>query len=181
VCAPSLGTTCRRHRRVNPIGNQHFRVGQPDTGEVWYAAVDRPLVNDRIHGSGGTMIGFAGSSNDLECSVERLLRVASGKDIDRSAGADEPLNNSVYGIPEQDGLIDNGPDFVVVKGVANVGLCRRFAVRNLHQDRPDVRNVSLGSPFLLLEQLRSPPIKVGDRRNRIWIDNRSLLLGARGV
>lgn len=54
------------------------------------------------------MIGFAGSSNDLECSVERLLRVASGKDIDRSAGADEPLNNSVYGIPEQDGLIDNG-------------------------------------------------------------------------
>lgn len=79
---------------------------------------------------------------------------------------------SVVRLFEIDRLTDNGPnsqldfrpDFAVVKGVANGGRCRGFAVRNLHQNRPDVRYVSsgLGRPFLFLENPRGPSIEVGD-------------------
>jgi hypothetical protein len=122
ICAPSLEATRRRDiAAFNLIGSRCFCLGQPNTGEVGYAEVDRPPVNDRIHGSGGTMNEFVDISYDLECGVERSLRVASGEDMDRAA-ADKPLYNGVNGILEQDGLTDNRADFAVsIKGVSNVG------------------------------------------------------------
>jgi hypothetical protein len=97
---------------------------------------------------------------DVERRLESASSVTSGEDIDRPPAADQPSydgmnctvrfarrRNTLLAICsarvlsgrgrtcilEQYGLTDDRPDFAVsTKGVANVGRCRRFAVRYLH-------------------------------------------------
>jgi hypothetical protein len=84
--------------------------------------IDRPPAADQPSYDGmNCTVRFAGRRNTL--LAIRLARVLSGRG--RTC------------IPEQDRLTDNGPNFrpdfaVSTKGVANVGRCRRFAVRYLH-------------------------------------------------
>jgi hypothetical protein len=71
-------------------------------------------------------------------------------------------------LPEQDGLTDHRPDLAlltIIKGMTIVGQqgSHMFLVRNLHQDRPDIRDMGV-CPFLFSQKLRSPTIKVDDRR-----------------
>jgi hypothetical protein len=105
--------------------------------------------------SGSTMSGHAiivgnrvAVSWDVKHGHKSASSVLPRKDFDRP-GNNKPFHNLPDCVMKQKTLADDWSDFTFVgKGVTHVALQQTLVVRDNHEDRPDVRYISL-SPFLL--------------------------------